>query len=208
MKKNSILHKNMSISEFVNGYWYVAELKKFAKELGVQNTSKLRKDELEPIIKRYLKTGNLKQPNRKNLVTNTPKDSDIGLTLNLIVNHFTNNTETWDFLEKEAKTISPRFKRKSGTKYRLNRWRDEQITKGNSITYGDLAKKYVEINDSKEPMKRIAGTYYMYFLEDYMKNTPNATREEGIKAWHELKEMNIPKTYQEWEKLKRNTNNN
>lgn len=192
------LNKNMTVSQFDNGYWYVTDLKKFAKEIGIPNSSKLRKDELENLIKVYLNTGKVPKPTRKDIIPKGPKDSDVGLSEDLPVKHFANNPQTWNFLDSEAKKIDPNFQRVDGTKYRLNRWRDEQLTKGNPITYEDLAKAYVKINNSDEPRKRIQGTYYMYFLDDYMKNEPNANREEGIKAWHKLKKLDIPKTYKDW----------
>ncbi len=192
----------MTVCQFENGYWYAVELKKFAKQIGIKNSSRLRKDELEKLIKSYLKTGKITPGIRKPQGQTEPKDAELGLSTKLLVIRFVNNKETWRFLELEAKKIDPKFRRKSGTKYRLNRWRDDQLVKGNPITYGDLVKSYVEINNSKEPRKRIEGTYYMYFLEDYMKNEPNAKRENGIKAWHELKEMNVPKTYRDWKAMK------
>ncbi len=200
------LNKNMTIREFDNGYWYAKDLKKFAEEIGNPNSSKLRKDELESLIKTYLKTGKVTKPKWKNIILKGPKDSDIGLRPNLPVKHFTNNKETWDFLNQQAKQFDPNFKRRDGTKYRLNRWRDEQLTKGNPITYEDLAKAYVQINNSNKPRKRIKGSYYMYFLEDYMKNEPNAKREDGIKAWHELKNLDIPKSYKDWKNYQKQKN--
>jgi len=188
----------MTLTEFENGYWYATDLKKFGKEIGIENSSKLRKDELEPLIKHYLKTGKVKKPKRSNINQNVLKDSEMGLTVNLPVRRFTNNTETWSFLEVEARRIDPHFKRKQGVKYRLNRWRDEQLTKGKLISYGDLAREYVKLNNSKKPFKRIQGTYYMYFLKDYMENEAHAIRKDGLKAWHELKKLDIPKTYKDW----------
>ncbi len=164
------LSKKMTLDQFNNGYWYAKDLKKFARELGIQNSYKLRKDELEHVIKGYLKTGKISQINQKNITPKGPKDTQIGLSPNLRVKHFTNNKETWDFLDDQAKKIDPNFKRVDGTKYRLNRWRDKHLSDGNPITYKDLAQAYVKINNDKKPRNRIQGTYYMYFLDDYMKN--------------------------------------
>ena len=47
----------LSEQEFINKYWYASELKKLAKSIGILKTGKLRKDELEEIILKYLKTG-------------------------------------------------------------------------------------------------------------------------------------------------------
>lgn len=192
------LHKNMTISQFNNGYWYAVQLKKFAKEIGIENSSRLRKDELEKLIKIYLQTGKITQAKRKVIPLTAQKDSDIGLSSNLKINCFTNNDVTWKFLHDEARKIDTDFSLQSGTKYRLNRWRDDQLIQGNAITYGDLAQAFVHINNSKKTRKRIEGTYYMYFLDDYLKNEPNATHAEAIEAWHALKTMNIPKTYKDW----------
>lgn len=58
------LSKNMTEKEFDNSYWYAKELKEFAKKIGVSNSSKLRKDELEPLIKHFLGTGQIKKVKR------------------------------------------------------------------------------------------------------------------------------------------------
>ena len=36
----------MTLAQFENGYWYLDEIKNFAKEIGVRLVSRLRKDEL------------------------------------------------------------------------------------------------------------------------------------------------------------------
>jgi hypothetical protein len=51
------LNDQLSLTDFENNYWYAAELKLYAKSLGVKNTAKLRKDQLENIISDYLKNG-------------------------------------------------------------------------------------------------------------------------------------------------------
>ena len=50
MNKQKV-HDNISISEFNNSYWYAIELKAYAKRIGYEKINKLRKDELEKIIK-------------------------------------------------------------------------------------------------------------------------------------------------------------
>ena len=64
MKK---LTKTITEQQFDNSYWYVDEIKSFAKELGIANSSKLRKDELEALIKNYLRTGKFGIAQRKNI---------------------------------------------------------------------------------------------------------------------------------------------
>lgn len=130
----------MSITDFDNGYWYATEIKSFAKEIKITGVSNLRKDELEELIKHYLRTGKLKRSTKKRLRDSGHKDSNRGLKLSLPVGVYTNNKETKDFIVREAKKIAPDFKEKSGSRYRLNRWREEQIERGVKITYGDLIR--------------------------------------------------------------------
>jgi hypothetical protein len=51
---------------------------------------------------------------------------DRGLQLDLAIILYTNDRETKGFLEREARRLDPAFKRRSGARYRLNRWRDAQ----------------------------------------------------------------------------------
>jgi SAP domain-containing new25 len=63
MKRNKTkLSKAMSEGQFDNGYWYATEIKAFADEIGVPFASRLRKDEIEAIIKYYLRTGRIRNP--------------------------------------------------------------------------------------------------------------------------------------------------
>ena len=59
------LSKIKTIEEFEKGYWYLTDLKKFAKKIGVKSISRLRKDEIEKIIKNYLSTGKIIKINKK-----------------------------------------------------------------------------------------------------------------------------------------------
>ncbi|PYS70150.1 MAG: hypothetical protein DMF69_14510, partial [Acidobacteria bacterium] len=47
---------------------------------------------------------------------------------------------------------------------------------------------------------------YINFLAEFLANE-NATREEGIKAWKQLKKMDVPKTYRDWAKSKTKRSN-
>ena len=200
------LTKNISEVQFDNGYWYVDEIKLFAKELGIANSSKLRKDELETLIKNYLRTGEIGASQRKNIIKKGIKDCELGLKLSLIIRNYTNNKETKDFIEKESFKINPKLKRKSGALYRLNRWRDEQITKGNKITYDDLVKEYIRLNETEKPFEKIPHGRYINFLADYLANETNSKRKDAIEAWKVLKKLDIPKDYNSWKKEKRKTN--
>ena len=202
------LTKNISEQQFDNGYWYADEIKSFAKELGIANSSKLRKEELETLIKNYLRTGEVGAVERKNITQKGVRDCELGLKLTLEITNYTNNKETKSFIENEALKIKPKLKRKSGARYRLNRWRDEQITIGNKITYGDLVKEYVRLNERGESFERIPHGRYINFVADYLANETGSKRKEAIEAWKVLKMLAIPKDYNSWKKqqLRKTTN--
>ena len=195
----------MSEEQFDNGYWYAIEIKSFADEIGIPFASRLRKDEIEAIIKYYLRTGRVKNPSRKNLSQSGVRDADKELSLGLPVVRYTSNKETKDFIVREALKIAPKLKRKSGARYRLNRWREERINSGAKITYRDLVEQYVRLNEVEGSFRRVPSGRYINFLSDFLTGEKNATRKQGIKAWKQLKNADIPKTYRAW---KRHHNSN
>ena len=188
--------------EFDNGYWYANEIKAFAKQIGIVNSSKLRKDELEQLIKHFLRTGELKNSDRRNVLKTGKKDIEIGLTTSLPIIHYTSNKQTKNFIISKAQKIIPGLLVKSGVWYRLNRWRDDQITKGKKITYGDLINQFIQLNQPEKKFKKIAVTRYINFLSDFLSNEKDATREQAIKEWKKLKTLNIEKDYKSWKQQK------
>jgi len=84
----------MTLTEFDNGYWYATELKKFAETIGFPSAGELRKDELEKAIRLFLKTGEIKNPAKRNLSMAGIKDIQRGLRLDLPVVFYTNDKET------------------------------------------------------------------------------------------------------------------
>ncbi len=200
---NGKLSTRMTLEQFDNGYWYAVELKAFARKIGIPSSSVLRKDELEKAIKHFLKTGKKSTRVRRNLEKKVSKDVHRGLTLRLPVVNYTNDPETKDFIVREAKKIDPDFRERSGARYRLNRWREEQLSKGRRIVYGDLVREFVSLNKPDRKYERIASGRYINFLSDYLDKVPNATMQEAIAAWNELKTKNVPKTFAGWKKLRR-----
>src|SRR5262245_40747149 len=191
MKAKSRLSKDMTVVEFDNGYWYATEIKEFAQAIGIPHSNQLRKDELEKSIKTFLETGNVVLPTNRTLVKSGVKDIEKGLSLDLPIVHYTSNRETKDFIVREAQKIAPGLKRKSGARYRLNRWREEQLTEGKKITYGDLVKQYVKLNQREEPFEQIPMDRYVNFLSDFLRAEKNATRAEAMAAWKEVKRMDV-----------------
>jgi hypothetical protein len=191
---------SMTLAQFDNGYWYATELKEFAETIGIPSASKLRKDELEKAIKLFLKSGKIKIPTRRSLSRSGAKDVERGLSLDLPVVVYTNDKETKAFLEREAQRLAPGLKRKSGVRYRLNRWREEQLTKGVKLTYGDLVREYIRLNQTSERFAQIPHGRYINFISDFLAAEKVATREEAIRAWEMLKKLDVPKNYHSWVK--------
>ena len=190
----------MTATQFENGYWYAVELKEFAKTIGIPSANKLRKDEIETAIKHFLKTGKIKSPTRS-LSISGPKDVELGLRLDLPVVVYTNDKETKAFLDREAQKIAPGLKRKSGVRYRHNRWREEQLVAGVKLTYGDVVKEYVRLNQSAEPFAQIPMGRYINFVSDFLAAETGATREQAMRAWERLKTLDVPKNYRSWVKF-------
>lgn len=198
MRQKPKLAPSMSLAEFDNGYWYATELKAFAESIGIPSAKKLRKDELERAIRRFLETGETGSLVRRSLTVSRMKDVERGLRLDLPVVRYTNDPETKDFLEREARKVAPDLKRRSGARYRLNRWREERLTEGMAITYGDLVAEYVRLCQATEPFAKIPHGRYINFMSDFLASEENATREQVTVAWAELKALDIPKDYRSW----------
>ena len=194
------LSTSMTSSQFDNGYWYATELKEFAERIGIPSANKLRKDELERAIKSFLATGKIKNPTKRSLSNSGMKDVERGLRLDLPVQVYTNDNETKEFLERESQKLAPGLKRKSGARYRLNRWREEQLTKGVKLTYEALVKEYVRLNQTTKPFAHIPSPRYINFLADFLAAEKGVSREQAIKAWKKLKTLDLPKDYRSWAK--------
>jgi len=198
----------MTAEQFDNGYWYALEVKAFADEIGIPLASRLRKDELEELIKHFLRTGEARGPTRKNLSRSGVRDIERGLSLKLPVVNYTSNKETKDFIVKEALKLVPNLKRKSGARYRLNRWREERIDKGIKITYEDLVKQYVKLNQLEGSFPQAPSGRYINFLSNFLAGEKNATRKQAMNAWGRLKKLDIPKDYQSWKKYRQQRSDN
>lgn len=191
----------MTLRAFDNGYWYAAELRAFAVKLRIPLASKLRKDQLEAAIKDLLFAKGSKLAAISVTPKPGPRDVDRGLRAGLPVVHYTSNKETKLFIEREAAKIQPGFKRASGTRYLLNRWREEQIAAGRRITYRDLAIQAIALNRSKRGPLRAEHGRYINFISDYMADNQGASHDDAVRAWHEVKAMDAPKTYAAWARL-------
>jgi hypothetical protein len=195
------LSPTMTLREFENGYWYREQLKVFAERIGIPAANRLRKDELEKAIVLFLRTGKAAVPTKRALRKTGVKDLERGLTLKRRIEHCTSNRQTKSFIVEQAHRLAPDVRKKSGVWYRLNRWREEQITKGAKPTYGDLVREYIALNKKKR-FEQIPIACYNNFVADYLAANKGAARADVIAAWNELKALDVPKTYQSWVKAR------
>jgi hypothetical protein len=193
----------MTLREFENGYWYLDQLKDFAQRLGIPAAKKLRKDELETAIVAFLRTGNVALPAKPALRRTGEKDIERCLCLTLPIENYTSNRQTKDFITEQARLMASDVREKSGVWYRLNRWREEQITGGKHPTYGDLVRQYIVLNKMPR-FQKIPHGRYINFVADFLEAENRATHEEAIAAWKELKELDVPKNYVSWVKARAN----
>lgn len=195
------LSPTMTLREFENGYWYLDQLKDFADRIGIPAAKKLRKDELEEAIVAFLRTGNAALPTKRLLRKTGIKDVERGLNLKLRIENYTSNRETKDFITQQARIMAPDVREKSGVWYRLNRWREEQITSGKHLTYGDLVRQYIVLNKLPR-FERIPIRCYCNFVADFLAADKKTTRADAIAAWNDLKKLDVPKDYASWVKVR------
>ena len=193
----------MTLRDFENGYWYLDQIKIFAHRIGIPSANKLRKDELEKAIATFLRTGKAASPTRRSLRKTGVKDLERGLSMKLRIQNYTSNRETKNFIIQQAHRIAPELRERSGVWYRLNRWREEQITSGKHPTYGGLVRQYIALN-RMERFEKIPQVRYINFLADFLAAEKGATRAEAIAAWTELKQLDVPKSYASWVKTRAN----
>ena len=147
----------------------------------------------------FLRTGRAALPTKRSLRKTGVKDLERGLSVKLRIEHYTSNRVTKDFLVEQAQRLAPALREKSGVRYRLNRWREEQITSGKHPTYGSLVRQYIALN-KMERFEKIPHVRYINFLAEFLAEQKGATRADAIAAWTELKQLDAPKTYASWVK--------
>jgi hypothetical protein len=182
-RKPAGLSESMTETQFTNGYWYVTELQDFAARIGVASARRLRKDELEKVIRHFIPTREVKTFLKRGLTRAGVKDVDKGLSLDLPVVNYTSNRDTKGFIEREAAKLVPEFKRKPGTRYLLNRWREEQLHAGRRITYGDLVRQAIVLNRTKQGPLRVEHGRYINFISDFMAQNPGRSHKDAVRAW-------------------------
>jgi hypothetical protein len=201
MRMAGTLSPKITLREFENGYWYLDQLKEFAGRVGIPAAKRLRKDELENAIVTFLRTGKAALPTKRSLRKTGMKDLERGLSLNLRIQNYTSNRATKDFIVQRARATAPEIREKSGVWYRLNRWREEQITNGRRPTYGDLVRQYIALNKTAQ-FEKIPHGRYINFVAEFRVFEKGATHREAVAAWTALKAIDVPKDYASWVTVK------
>jgi hypothetical protein len=140
-------------------------------------------------------------PTKRSLRKTGVKDVERGLSLKRRIEHYTSNRETKQFIVEQAHVMAPEVREKSGVWYRLNRWREGQITDGKHPTYGDLVRQYIALNKT-ERFEKVPHGRYINFLAEFHAADKRATRADAIAAWTELKDLDAPKNYASWVKAR------
>ncbi len=152
---------------------------------------------MELLIKHFLRSGEVRRATRKNILKRGRKDLEIGLRSSLRIVHYTSNKRTKSFITREAFKRSPGLIIRSGVWYRLNRWRDDQITKGRPITYGNLVTEFIRLNQPGVKFKKGKSGRYINFLSEFLAKE-KGSRIQALKEWRRLKAMPVEKTYRAW----------
>jgi hypothetical protein len=190
----------MSVAEFDAGYHYAADLKSFARSLGIV-VGNFRKHEVEDLIREYLSTGRIPTrrpaPSRK---SGRPRDQ---LTPEVVVSNYVDDRMTKDFLRRIVHVGDPGLRDKSGQWYWLNDWRRQQQEAGARFTYRDLAEHLRTLMRTEGRLPQIPSARMNNFITDFRADPARAEtpREEIIKAWMWLKQQPGPNTYVEYQRL-------
>lgn len=189
----------MTEQQFDDGYWYADELKAFAKCVEIPHASGMRKDQLEEALKSFLRAGAV-QTHEPVPARTGVKDFELGLRPDLPIVNYTSNQVTKAFILNEAWKSDPRFRPKSGTRYLLNRWREEQIALGMKLTYGNLVQHALKLNQEKTGPLRMEHGRYINFISNFLAANRGAGHRAAVAAWAEIKNISGPKTYDAWRK--------
>ena len=116
--------------------------------------------------------------------------------MSTLVKNYYSNKITKTFILDEAKKIQSDLLKKSGVWYWINRWRQDQL-ETKEITYGDIINQFIELSNKKDRLPRIPSTKFNNFITDFL-STNEGDRSEATAAWEQLKESNVPKSFEAW----------
>lgn len=174
------LAPDLLIEDFTSHYWLMAELKDFAKRLGISTRGP--KPELTARIKGKLRgLPDRSEPRRK--LGKGARDSDKPLRRDTPVVNYRNDGKTRAFFEQE---IGPSFH----FTYYLNQFRRAH----ENLTYGDLVDEWLAEQErrkdsSYKPPIPAHGEYNTY-IRDFFADERNAgtTLRDAVAAWNAIKD--------------------
>lgn len=195
------LHPDMSVGEFDDGYYYSADLKKFARELGIPVGNR-RKIELKQVIREYLVTGRV--PIGKPVLSRKAGQPRDRLALEVVVQNYVGDKVTKEFLLECVHADCPDLRDKSGQWYWLNDWRRQMQEADVRFTYQDLVDRLRELMQTEGRLPQIPSARMNNFITDYRADlaNPQVSRDQLMLEWQWLKEQPAPKTYAEYRRLK------
>ncbi|MES5837915.1 DUF6434 domain-containing protein [Bacillus cereus group sp. MG11] len=176
-----ILTKEISIQDFKDFYWLKEELQSFCRENGISASGS--KVEISDRIETFLRTGEIKKPQRNSKANNKSRTKS-ELSLDTVI---TENHRCSQDVRAFFKTVIPKFhfstyiqnyfKNNIGKTYRdvVNAWNEEEKRK-------------------KDPsyQKKIAPQFeYNQFIRDFFSDSKNKGKShpEAIEAWNKIKKL-------------------
>ncbi|MDE2771912.1 MAG: SAP domain-containing protein [Bacteroidota bacterium] len=190
----------MSLEEFDNGYFYAADLKVFAREIGI-TVGNFRKFELEELIREFLRTG--KVPDYKPVMPRRAGGARDELKPDSVVTNYVGDRRTKDFLLKLVHAKVPDLGSKSGQWFWLNDWRRKMQGAQERFTYRDMADHLRALMQNDGRLPRIPSGRMINFITDFWADPANAgiPRKEVLDAWMWLKVQPGPETYAQYRRL-------
>lgn len=196
------LRAGMTVAELDDGYYYAADLKQFARELGIPVGNR-RKVELEELIREYLSTSRV--PSRMPVLPRKAGQPRDRLARDVVVTNYVGDKTTKSFLLECVDADAPGLRDKSGQWYWLNDWRRAKQEAGARFTYGDLADRLRELRQTKGRLPQIPSARMNNFKTDFRADPRNAETpgDDVLDAWMWLKQQPGPNTYAEYRRRRR-----
>ncbi len=194
------LRASMSVKEFDDNYFYAADLKAFARQLGIA-VGRRRKLELEALIRDFLRTGVV--PPAKPMPDRRSGAGRDRLAAETVVRAYVDDRRTKTFLRDLVHARAPSLRDKSGQWYWLNEWRSAQLQAGRRITYAELGDRLLELMRSEGRLPRIPAARFNNFVTDFKADPANKgkSRADAVAAWECIKSAPGPKTYEAYAAL-------
>jgi hypothetical protein len=77
------------------------------------------------------------------------------------------------------------------------------LSAGKRITYRHLVEQAIKLNQTEKSPLRLEHGRYINFISDFMAANRGASHGQAVKAWHEVKALDAPKTYEAWATTRR-----